>query len=226
MINNDSFEEKPKMKDPIKITVESYEVKADEYIRSTSNFSKFPELYSLLEKFLGFLNGPYVLDIAFGSGRDSDFLSENGKFVIGIELAQPFIERQHHKMRNPVALMDMRWLGFAKNSFDGTWCCSSFLHIQRLEALKTLCGFAKILKPGGIMYIDLKEGDGEEWRYSGNISGVPRFYTFYYYEDIAKLFKKAGFKILFTSNHNQSVNQMYSNKTKWINVIVSKELEI
>ncbi|MFN8453886.1 MAG: class I SAM-dependent methyltransferase [Anaerolineae bacterium] len=135
------------MNDPVTTTIASYEAKANEYIQNTDQLSYFPDLPAMLDKFIALLPGKKVLDVAFGSGRDTFYLSEHGLSVQGIELTQSFIDSLREKAKNPISKMDMRWLGFADNVFDGIWCCAAFLHIPRSQTIMTLNGFSRVLRP-------------------------------------------------------------------------------
>lgn len=88
----------------------------------------------------------------------------------------------------------MRALGFADSTFDGLWVCASFLHIPREEALAALGGFRRVLRPGGLLYLSVKEGEGEIWRDYGE--GRRSFTTFYHLEELRQLVEKAGFEIV------------------------------
>lgn len=211
------------MNDPVLSTIASYEVKADEYIRNTDKMSYFPDLPAMLDKFISLLPGKDVLDVAFGAGRDTAYLLEHGLNVQGIEMSQVFIDTLRQKIDIPLYRMDMRRLEFEDNSFDGIWCCSAFLHLPRADALPTLQGFARVLRSNGILYIDLKEGDGEKWVNSpdGHVSDVPRFFTYYRAEEMCQLLEKAGFDVVLTRIQK---HPKYAHKHNWINFISRKSM--
>jgi ubiquinone/menaquinone biosynthesis C-methylase UbiE len=161
-----------------------------------------------------------VLDVAFGAGRDTLYFLEQGLEVEGIELSQAFIKALTSKTDIPLYKMDMRQLEFDSCTFDGIWCCSAFLHLPRLDALKTLKGFARILKPHGILYLDVKEGEGEKWKMEqdGNVSNVFRYFTYYHLDEISQLLRNAGFEILL----NKTQDHIKPNKAPWLNIIGRK----
>lgn len=49
-------------------------------------------------------------------------------------------------------------------------------------------------RPGGVLYVGLKEGEGEEWVTGGE--GYERFFVYYRYEEIDRLILAAGFEIV------------------------------
>jgi len=211
---------KTTMNDSISITVASYEAQADEYIRNTDQLAYFPGLPAMLDKFIYLLPGHKVLDVAFGAGRDTLYLIEQGLDVEGIELTQAFINALRQKTHIPLYKMDMRRLGFTDAAFHGIWCCAAFLHLPRIDALGTLKGFARVLQPAGTLYLDLKEGEGEKWVIDsdGNVSKVARYYTYYRIEEISQLLSKAGFEVLFTRRQEH----IKPKEPYWINLICRK----
>ncbi|HWS84369.1 MAG TPA: class I SAM-dependent methyltransferase [Ktedonobacteraceae bacterium] len=209
------------MKDVIQETIASYEIKAEEYIRNTDQLSYFPDLPAMLDMFLSMLPGRHILDIAFGSGRDTFYFIEHGLKVEGIELTQAFIDSLRKKIDIPLYKMDMRGLTFKDSSFDGIWCCSAFLHLPRTDALRTLKGFYRILRAKGILYIDLKEGNGEMWvqNNDGHVTEMPRFFTYYQLEEICALLLDAGFRIEYTRKQR---HPKHAYKHSWLNIIALK----
>jgi len=208
------------MDDPVSVTIKSYQAKVQEYISKTNQLAFFPDLPSMLDRFISELSGPRILDVAFGSGRDTLYLIEHGLNVAGVELTEAFITELKKIVDIPAYRMDMRYLAFADDIFDGIWCCAAFLHLPRKDALPTLRGFARILKPQGILYLDLKEGIGEEWVNSkeGNVTSVARYFTYYSYEQIRGLLEVAGLDLIF-SRRQENIKL---NKPKWINLICRK----
>ena len=48
-----------------------------------------------------------------------------------------------------------------ESEFDGIWACASLLHVARKDLNAVLDRLAKALKPGGVLYVSFKHGDGE-----------------------------------------------------------------
>ncbi len=207
------------MQDPVITTIKSYEIKAEEYIRNTDQLAYFPDLPAMLDKFIALLPGPCVLDVAFGAGRDTLYLMANGLSVQGVELTMPFIQKLKEAISVPLYKMDMRYLGFVNDCFDGIWCCSAFLHIPRVDALDTLRGFSRVLKPGGIIYLYVKEGHGYEWKSEGNINQANRYFTYYETNELTELLEQADIEVLFTRRQSHAKIQ---DKPGWINIIGQK----
>lgn len=215
-MNDSTFTEQ----DPISKTIASYEAKAGEYIKNTESLETFPGLQTMLDSFISLLPGRRILDVAFGSGRDTLYFSQKGLDVEGIELTQAFIDALQLKTSIPLYKMDMRQLKFEDNTFDGIWCCAAFLHIPRTDALTTLQGFARVLKLNGILHLDLKEGFGEKWVTApdSNVSNAQRYFTYYHFDEICRLLKQAGFEVFAT----QKRDHIKPNKSFWLNLTCRK----
>jgi ubiquinone/menaquinone biosynthesis C-methylase UbiE len=55
---------------------------------------------------------------------------------------------------------DLRHLDFPADYINGIWACASLLHIKRSEVPVILAKFYEILKPGGILFVHVKKGEG------------------------------------------------------------------
>jgi catechol 2,3-dioxygenase-like lactoylglutathione lyase family enzyme len=77
--------------------------------------------------------------------------------------------------RSPV--WNLRQLGFASETFDGVWCAAVLLHLTRRDAPDAVAELARVLRPGGLLHLSLKEGVGEA--VTGEAIGEVRFFTYY-----------------------------------------------
>jgi ubiquinone/menaquinone biosynthesis C-methylase UbiE len=147
------------------------------------------EMKRELEQFSELVSGGIVLDVGCGNGRDLQYLARKGYTALGIDLSAGLlrIARRNH---SELALMDMRRLGFSSHSFEGLWVCASFLHIPKTQARPTLREFYRILKPGGVLYVSVKEGEGE--RFVESDQGFRRFFPFIAQESWKQLSRRNG----------------------------------
>ncbi len=200
------------------MTLASYRNGVSTYVERTNQISYFRHLQSLLDRFIGVLPGKRVLDIGFGSGRDIKYFLSKNLDVEGIELTREFIDILEKQIKAPLYLMDMRKLRFPSKSFDGIWSCASFLHIPKKHASATLKGFLKVLKPLGILALSLKEGEGEAWVSDENFGRLPRYFSYYKYEEMQGLLEVVGFDIVF--EERQLSNNI--KEPNWINFLCQK----
>lgn len=150
-----------------------------------------------LDSFISLLSGKKILDIGCAHGRESKYLYENGFNVTGIDFNPGFIDLAKHNCPNCVfEIMDMRELNFSKDSFDGIWASTSFLHIPKNEALKTLKGFRNVLKEGGVMYLSVFEGNFDNEKEDRDKTWGFRHFSDYTQDELTTLLGKAGFDII------------------------------
>lgn len=208
------------MDDPVKITVASYQEKADEYVATTNRPIRRTQRLAFVDEFRRLLPGKRILDVGFGSGRDLLYFVGHGLEVEGIELTQAFIDVLRSKVRVPLHKMDMRHLSFGESTFDGIWCCATLLHLQRSDTLPTLQGFARVLRRDGVLGLTLKEGYGEGWdtRKNASLSTVPRYFTYYTKEEISDILHQVGFKILYEDRQQYLRDKAHP----WLNFICVK----
>jgi ubiquinone/menaquinone biosynthesis C-methylase UbiE len=174
--------------DPVAETIDVYDLIADEY---TSRWQDPVVMAYQYGFFGGSLPGPRVLDVGCGPGRDAKFLSESGCEVTGVDLSRSLITIAAKAVTETrFALMDMRRLGFADGLFQGLWSNASFLHIPHKESLTTMRELARVTAPGGILYLSVKDGEGQGF----DERGV--FYAYYHLEEVGRLAQVAGFEVI------------------------------
>jgi ubiquinone/menaquinone biosynthesis C-methylase UbiE len=138
--------------------------------------------------------GGHILDVGCGVGRDLQWFKARGAQVTGVDLSPAMLAQARRATHAPLYLMDMRCLAFQSASFDGAWCCASLLHLPTCEAPRALNEVRRILKPGGMLMVSLKEGDGEAWT-GGYVEGVKRFFAYYRQPEMLTILANAGFAV-------------------------------
>jgi len=194
-------------------TLKTYEQTAPEYLRTHSDIN---EIKACADKFVKLLSGRELLDIGCGSGRDARYFSQQGLKVTGIDLCSNFLQLASNYAPHATFLnMDMRNLSFSNACFDGLWACASFLHLPKSEALQTLQGFHRVLKPSGILYLSLQVGEGEQLVQKSHYSQGKKFFAYYSAAEVEQLIPLAGFKIIETF--------VDPKLPKWLSVYAVKE---
>ncbi len=173
-------------------TAAAYDRLAAEYATRWGNM----RLEQALNAFSYHLGGRRrVLDLGCGPGHNLDFLQKLGCHVVGLDLSSGMLAQA--RQRTPAALLlraDMRRLPLAAACFDGVWASASLLHLPRSDMPATLAGIARCLLPGGVLYLSLKKGEGEE--VVGGEDAPRLLFTYYQPAQAETLLVRAGFRVL------------------------------
>ena len=178
----------------IKDTINFYDQNIDEYIKKTTNLQD----KDWLNKFTSYLpvNGS-VLDIGCGFGRDTIFFASRNYISFGIDLSEKMILRAKKSVLSAeFYVMDMLNLKFKNSFFDGIWCSATLLHLNKNDALKSLNEMKRVLKSEGIIYLTLKEGNGEKVITDDRYKNAKKFYSYYTETEIKNILTIHGFEIL------------------------------
>jgi len=175
-------------------TIQTYNECAEDYF---CNHYDISEVQDVADFYIQNLKGNEILDVGCGPGRDAKYFSEHNLKVTGIDLSNRFLTMASRNVPNVKFIrMDMRRLDFSKDTFDGVWVSASFLHIPKNDAKNTLIGLKHILKPGGLMYINVEKGIQEKFLRIEEYQNKPRLISFYTEKEFEKMIKVCGFNIL------------------------------
>lgn len=137
--------------------------------------------------------GARVLDAGCGPAHDTAGLRALGLRAIGLDRSRGMLAQAHQREGIPLMLGDMRRLPIADGALDGLWACASFLHIPKRDSGAVLAEFRRVLRPGGALYLSVKQGDGERWQL--DLFGQRRFFCFYQAAELDQALATAGFTI-------------------------------
>ncbi|GAB3169741.1 hypothetical protein GCM10027259_01680 [Micromonospora palomenae] len=189
------------MSEPITETQRTYDAISTTYARANSTIDpKLLEDIALLTTRLP--AGGMVADVGCGPGREVRLLRERGLRVVGFDLS---LGQLRTGGLPGVAQADMRHLPLRSGAVDAIWCQAALLHIPR-QAVPTVLGeFARAIRLGGQLYLNLTEGDGEGWEIASNYgSNRRRWFTFHRLPDLTALLVTAGFKVHHASQTRSS----------------------
>ncbi len=137
-----------------------YSNNASAYIEKTKDLDMSSEITRLLKALGG--KGT-ILDLGFGSGRDSLYFQNLGYEVYSLDSTKEFCEHGRKIGLKNVIEGYAQDLNF-QNQFDGIWACASLLHLSSEDLIITLNKCKDALKKDGIMYASFKYGDFEGLR--------------------------------------------------------------
>ncbi|MFB6181873.1 MAG: class I SAM-dependent methyltransferase [Candidatus Magasanikbacteria bacterium] len=205
-----------KKKEPIEVTIETYNHIAEDYDNS---YSDLDWIKDNADKFIEELEGDKVLDAGCGSGRDAKYFSENNLEVLGIDLSEEMLKRAEENSPNAYFKeMDVRQLNFSQNSFDGIWCCALLPHIPKEEINEAVKELKRVLKPEGTIFMSFKQGEGEKFVEKDRYNGNQKFFAYYTKDEIKELLNSHNFKIknIFLEN-----SEKFQKNLTWISIFAT-----
>lgn len=158
-------------------TLAFYEKHSQEYYKSTVDV----DMRELYEPFLSELpSAGRILDAGCGSGRDTKAFLERGYRVVAIDASPKMTQLAAALTGQRCEVLRFQEMEFHEE-FDGIWACASLLHVPKSQIPDVMRRFIRALKPGGIFYLSLKEGEGEQVAEDG------RFFNYYTAESFRRL---------------------------------------
>lgn len=193
-----------------KNTTEYYEVNSKTFIESTLNVDMSVQ-YNAFEKYLN--NKGCILDLGFGSGRDSLYFVNKGYTVYAIDPSESFCDHARQLGIENVFQMTAQEMTF-EDQFDGIWACASLLHVPYCELPKVFKLCKKALKKDGILYASFKIGD-----YEGERNG--RYFTDMTLDKLNEVLLDTELTIIETFENKDN---RPDREERWLNVVLRNSL--
>jgi SAM-dependent methyltransferase len=193
--------------DAVTITKKAYSKIHQEYADNAPSTN--PAIHPRIDEFIKYLptnSRSKVLDLGCAAGRETDYLARHNLEVTGCDISPEFIKLAKSNYPDyDFTIADMRQLPFDNNSYDAIWASASFLHIPKKDAERTIREFNRILRPGGIIYLSVMEGDFDGLRENKQMGWPARHFSDYKATELESLLTDKAMKVL---SHS-------SNKTGW-----------
>ena len=188
----------------MEITHSFYEKNADEYVSNTGSM----EDLSWLENFSTFLpERACVLDAGCAAGRDTEWFANKGYDTYGIDFSERMIEKAKQAVKNAKFIkMNLMNLDFSDAFFDGIWASCVLLHISKADIPKVINNFSRVLKKGGVVYIQVKTGLIEGIEKDSRYDGDEKFASYFESDELTHLLIKSGFNISESTKFNDKVD--------------------
>lgn len=184
-------------------TLETYRAHADDYAAQTRSFPVRSTLPDELQHLTEDASGP-ILDAGAGAGRDANFIAGLGREVIALDACDTVLTSLPWEHDFPRVVGDVRSLPIAERSIGAIWCSAVLLHLDRDDFLRALREFQRVLVPGGLMQISVKEGRGVlSEPISARAPQAMRHFFLYDFDDIASLAGAASLEIVEKWNEDE-----------------------
>ena len=135
-----------------------------------------------------------LLEIGAGTGQDSVFFASHGLEVVATDLSPAMVARCRDKGLD-ARVMDFGQLGFPPESFDAVHAMNCLLHVPNAELRAVLAGIARVLRPGGLFFLGVYGGTGEEGPAASDDHVPARFFSWRTDEQILQ-FASQSFEII------------------------------
>lgn len=192
-----------------KVALDFYDINAVLWSKAHSDKNYWKEEFTLYKRYLP--QGK-VLEVGCGGGRDAEVLMSLGFDYIGTDISEGLLKVAIKTVPSLKFLkQDIYNLEFPKGSLDGFWASAVFLHIPKSKISKALKSLKKIIKPGGVGFISVKEGVGEKFTddVEKEFAGK-RFWSFFKLKEFKNILKQNGYKVI------KSYRKPISEKTTWL----------
>ena len=195
------------MKDSIRF----YNDNAKLYVNSIENANISDQLQHFLEYIP---KGGKILDGGCGTGRDSLHMIRQEYNVTAFDASEKMAEIASTTTGLNVEVNTFEEIELPNAYFDGLWCMSSLLHVNRDNMLDVINKLYQSLKPGGYFYCTYKLRDHD-------FSDGSRHFTCYDEQSFRELIKQTKFQIESISELSDS--RPNRDDEKWLCVLLKKQ---
>jgi ubiquinone/menaquinone biosynthesis C-methylase UbiE len=173
----------------------SLEHTIDTYDRLAAEYADRP-VYPLkreIARFVDLMGGQgSVVDLGCGAGQYARKLAARGAWVVALDRSAGMLDQAAVVGTPRLLQADLCRIPLPSAAFDGCFACASLLHIPRARAPVALTEFRRVLRPGGVLYVSLKLGVGEEWVRWGDDG--ERFFVYYRPREIDRMLDEMSFR--------------------------------
>ncbi len=179
--------------DDNELTLETYELAADEYARRNRETGAWSEVVQWIDEIAALLgDGATVLEIGCGAGTEAEVLESRGLRVQRTDATQAFVDIVR-ALGHDVLLLNV-----IIDHLGGPWDCvfanAVFLHLSREQFRDALVNASLSVGSDGLLAFTLKEGDGDEW--TSKRFNLPRHFTYWRGEGLISYIAQSPWEII------------------------------
>jgi len=180
----------------------------------TEFFSKHLSAYHFLKKYA---SNKSILEVGFGDGYGMNYLSENAKEIIGIDIAPkniPLAETKYPNSKLSFIHFDGYHFPFEGCRFDIVCTFQVIEHIPEEKLIEWLTEIKRVLKPGGIFCVstlNLKNAQKPGGTYQKNKDHEKEFFAWELQDLLRQVFEQTEhFGLFYSFRH-----RLFKRLKKW-----------
>ncbi|MFN8395858.1 MAG: class I SAM-dependent methyltransferase [Bacteroidia bacterium] len=208
--------------DQNRLAVEAFDLRAMVYQERFMDVSSYA---ASLNAFCDGIPNPqaHILELACGPGNVTKYLLDRrpGWRIIATDLAPTMV--QLAQANNPTAdcrVMDARDLGAIQDRFDGVMVGFGLPYFTLLEAKQMIQDAARLLLPGGLIYLSSMEDDPSRSGIMTNSYGDQVFMNYHLGADLLAILREMGFSVTYL--HRQDF--LRPDGSKWHDLLIVAQL--
>jgi len=208
------------MAEALQETLATYDRSAEWYAARTHGFLESSRLKDEIDCLVKHSSG-VILDAGCGTGRDSTYMAGPLKRrVIALDASGPMLAKVADAQRLERVLASVCDIPLSDESVGAVWCSAVLVHLDAVYARQALREFWRVLAPGGLARISVKEGRGHTREPIGDGLAPARHFYYYGEEQVCAMVRDAGF-CLHSVDVDPEVNSV-GRIQRWIKIVASK----
>jgi SAM-dependent methyltransferase len=136
-----------------------------------------------------------VLEVGAGTGQDSVVLASAGLEVTATDMSPDMVAYCQAKGLD-AHVMDFSQPSFPPGSFDAVYAMNCLLHVPNAELPGVLDSVRRLLRPGGLFFLGVYGGPGEEGPVADDEHVPPRFFSWRTDDQILEFALAAAFDVV------------------------------
>jgi cyclopropane fatty-acyl-phospholipid synthase-like methyltransferase len=155
------------MTDYVEQTISAYNKIAEKYAKDHAD--ELGPAVERLEQFADLLQGNEVLEYGFGLGNDARWFVDHHYNYTGIDSTKSYVDQLKAELGQRARIFhgDIRRVPVPPLKFNGVWAMASLVHLRPTELALIFNKTYLALRPKGILFASMKNGEGERVDSSG-----------------------------------------------------------